>query len=124
MRRSSRELVRIHEFVLIVFNAKKRTGLVPVKTRFEAFAALKENAGVFRAKSTLLTRLQCQKKDRQIACLFFGAEDEIRTRATVSHTTPLAGEPLEPLGYFCKLNYSNAIILYHIFFVLSKLFAW
>ena len=31
----------------------------------------------------------------------FGAEDEIRTRATVSHTTPLAGEPLEPLGYFC-----------------------
>ena len=33
---------------------------------------------------------------------FFGAEDEIRTRATVSHTTPLAGEPLEPLGYFCK----------------------
>ena len=34
---------------------------------------------------------------------FFGAEDEIRTRATVSHTTPLAGEPLEPLGYFCIL---------------------
>ena len=34
--------------------------------------------------------------------LIFGAEDEIRTRATVSHTTPLAGEPLEPLGYFCN----------------------
>ena len=32
---------------------------------------------------------------------FFGAEDEIRTRAAVSSTTPLAGEPLEPLGYFC-----------------------
>ena len=29
-----------------------------------------------------------------------GAEDEIRTRATGKGTTPLAGEPLEPLGYF------------------------
>ena len=41
-------------------------------------------------------------KKRQVQDLsFFGAEDEIRTRATVSHTTPLAGEHLEPLGYFC-----------------------
>ena len=32
---------------------------------------------------------------------FRGAEDEIRTRATYNGTTPLAGEPLEPLGYFC-----------------------
>ena len=38
---------------------------------------------------------------------FFGAEDEIRTRATVSHTTPLAGEPLEPLGYFCNSSISS-----------------
>ena len=50
------------------------------------------------------TRIQQQKKhQRNKSCLgVFGAEDEIRTRATVSHTTPLAGEPLEPLGYFCK----------------------
>ena len=34
----------------------------------------------------------------------FGAEGGIRTLATVSHTTPLAGEPLEPLGYFCKAH--------------------
>ena len=45
-------------------------------------------------------------KKRQVQDLsFFGAEDEIRTRATVSHTTPLAGEPLEPLGYFCMAQY-------------------
>ena len=46
----------------------------------------------------------------------FGAEGGIRTLATVSHTTPLAGEPLEPLGYFCtaQLVY-KAILLYHIF---------
>ena len=32
----------------------------------------------------------------------------------LSHTTPLAGEPLEPLGYFCNHAFmarSNAIIL-------------
>ena len=44
----------------------------------------------------------------------------------LSHTTPLAGEPLEPLGYFCTaqccLRFPNAIILYHIFFNLSKTF--
>ena len=38
----------------------------------------------------------------------FGAEDEIRTRATVSGTTPLAGEPLEPLGYFCMTQYDRS----------------
>ena len=44
------------------------------------------------------------KNAQDNACAFFGAEDEIRTRATVSHTTPLAGEPLEPLGYFCMAH--------------------
>ena len=51
---------------------------------------------------------------------FLGAEDEIRTRATVSHTTPLAGEPLEPLGYFCKAQ--SYITISH-FFVLVKAFS-
>ncbi len=45
------------------------------------------------------------KKRTPLRTYFFGAEDEIRTRATVSHTTPLAGEPLEPLGYFCMAQY-------------------
>ena len=34
----------------------------------------------------------------------FGAEDEIWTRATITDATPLAGEPLEPLGYFCNAS--------------------
>ncbi len=46
-----------------------------------------------------------------------GAEDEIRTRATGKGTTPLAGEPLEPLGYFCisrcAAARSRAHTLYH-----------
>ena len=47
----------------------------------------------------------------------YGAEDEIRTRATGKGTTPLAGEPLEPLGYFCisccAAARSRAHTLYH-----------
>ena len=73
------------------------------------------------------SRAYAPKKGHQNGVLFFGAEDEIRTRATVSHTTPLAGEPLEPLGYFCMAQfifhfYSKAILLYHIFLRLSKHF--
>lgn len=47
----------------------------------------------------------------------------------LSHTTPLAGEPLEPLGYFCNVSKEkfsiscfNAILLYHISIEKSKLF--
>ena len=54
-----------------------------------------------RGNSRVRTSLSTPKNAQDDACAFFGAEDEIRTRATVSHTTPLAGEPLEPLGYFC-----------------------
>ena len=61
---------------------------------FPPLARTRDNPRVFTS------RLNAKK--RQVQDLsFFGAEDEIRTRATVSHTTPLAGEPLEPLGYFC-----------------------
>ena len=43
------------------------------------------------------------KKADKTKCFtrFFGADDEIWTHAAVSRTTPLAGEPLEPLGYIC-----------------------
>ena len=41
-----------------------------------------------------------------------GAEDEIRTRATGKGTTPLAGEPLEPLGYFCISKKTDGIKFY------------
>ena len=55
-----------------------------------------------------LYRLHTQK--RQVQDLsFFGAEGGIRTRATVSHTTPLAGEPLEPLGYFCMAQFNSLL---------------
>ena len=33
-----------------------------------------------------------------------GADDEIWTHAAVSRTTPLAGEPLEPLGYIRSMQ--------------------
>ena len=47
----------------------------------------------------------CHAKSPPKAGFLRGAEDEIRTRATGKGTTPLAGEPLEPLGYFCiRLN--------------------
>ena len=46
---------------------------------------------------------------------FFGAEDEIWTRATVSDATPLAGEPLEPLGYFC-MAFHKTLYYYTTFF--------
>ena len=67
------------------------------------------------------TRHNAKRTDRFLPVRSFGAEGGIRTRATVSHTTPLAGEPLEPLGYFCMAH--KAILLYHIFSSLSKLFA-
>ena len=66
------------------------------------------------------------KKRRPLGRLFFGAEGGIRTLATVSHTTPLAGEPLEPLGYFCMVQfcctYSKSYITITHFFALVKAF--
>ena len=62
-----------------------------------------------RDNPQVLTSPKHQKKPPTDVDGFFGAEDEIRTRATVSHTTPLAGEPLEPLGYFCMAQYSTFI---------------
>ena len=50
-----------------------------------------------------------RQKRTPLRTSFFGAEDEIRTRATVSHTTPLAGEPLEPLGYFCMAQFNSLL---------------
>ena len=61
------------------------------------------------------------KNAQDNACAFFGAEDEIRTRATVSHTTPLAGEPLEPLGYFCMAQY--IFLLFKSYITISHFFA-
>jgi hypothetical protein len=40
------------------------------QTRFEAFATLKENASVFRAKSTRLTRLYIKKRTGEQPVLF------------------------------------------------------
>lgn len=44
------------------------------------------------------------KKDTQKMGVYFGAEGEIRTLASVSRPTPLAGAPRHQLEYFCKLT--------------------
>ncbi len=41
------------------------------------------------------------KKDTQKMGVSFGAEGEIRTLASVSRPTPLAGAPRHQLEYFC-----------------------
>ncbi len=41
-----------------------------------------------------------KNKRRQKRRRLFGGEGGIWTRATFNSTTPLAGEPLQPLGYF------------------------
>ena len=46
---------------------------------------------------------------KEFVLFTYGAEDEIRTRATGKGTTPLAGEPLEPLGYFCISKKTDGI---------------
>ena len=51
-----------------------------------------------------------------------GAEGEIRTRATVTGTTPLAGEPLEPLGYFCIAAHIDYLYYYTIKFLSCKVY--
>ena len=63
------------------------------------------------------------KKRTPVGRPFFGAEDEIRTRATVSHTTPLAGEPLEPLGYFCMAHLFKSYTTISHFSLLVKAFS-
>ena len=52
-----------------------------------------------RFRAARLLRRRKKRSTKVLPCA--GAEDEIRTRATGKGTTPLAGEPLEPLGYFC-----------------------
>lgn len=48
------------------------------------------------------------KKSEQMFGFLFGAEGGIRTLATVTRPTSLAGKPLRPLEYFCiDVGYSN-----------------
>ena len=51
-----------------------------------------------------VTRLLHQKKTGKIACLFLAQKTRFELVLRFSHTTPLAGEPLEPLGYFCMAH--------------------
>ena len=68
-----------------------------------------------RFRAARLLRQRKKRSTKVLPCA--GAEDEIRTRATGKGTTPLAGEPLEPLGYFCisccAAAHSRAHTLYH-----------
>ena len=67
-----------------------------------------------------------QKRDVPKDISFLAQKAGFEPALRFSHTTPLAGEPLEPLGYFCMAQYQlfiqKAILLYHIFFALPKLF--
>ena len=60
-------------------------------------------ASIFRANGTRPISSSSKNKshDDERHRGIYGAEDEIWTRATITDATPLAGEPLEPLGYFC-----------------------
>ena len=101
---------RILRFVFCKMRQKK-TGAEDDILRFAQSFLAKTIFTVFRSAPCFARRANSRysrffhafyaKKQTSSGRLFFGAEDEIRTRATVSHTTPLAGEPLEPLGYFC-----------------------
>ena len=82
-----------------------------------------EPASVTRGNSRVLKSPATPKKDALLDVLFLAQKTRFELVLRFSHTTPLAGEPLEPLGYFCMAQYSKAILLYHIFFALSKLFA-
>ena len=66
----------------------------PKKTNSEGYFSLMIIPKKSRAKNNTNSALE-------FVLFPYGAEDEIRTRATGKGTTPLAGEPLEPLGYFC-----------------------
>ena len=72
------------------------------------FCARRQAPGQRTVRRTVLTLRVCpfrisfftSKKTPKVGC-FFGAEGEIRTLASVSRPTPLAGAPRHQLEYFC-----------------------
>ena len=53
----------------------------------------------------------------EISSLFTGAVGGIRTLARFNPPTPLAGEPLEPLGYYCKcikINCCYSVVMFKV----------
>ena len=132
------ELVIIHKTERLISAPKKDAYNTWRRRRHSALCAERHAADCFRAKnvfrlrtafartrgnSRVFTSPTTPKKDRCKTCLFLAQKTRFELVLRFSHTTPLAGEPLEPLGYFCMAQYSKAILLYHIFFALSKLFA-
>ncbi len=66
-----------------------------------------------------------QKKTGARAVLFLAQKAGFEPALRFSHTTPLAGEPLEPLGYFCMAQnflYLKSYITIAYFFCLVKAF--
>ena len=85
-------------------NADGRKPSAPA--RFEALATPK--TATRRAGHGVLTRSSAAiKKRRGILCLsvFLAQKARFELALPYSSTTPLAGEPLEPLGYFCNRSY-------------------
>ena len=48
-----------------------------------------------------------KKKGHRFGVLFLAQKTRFELVLRFSHTTPLAGEPLEPLGYFCNSSISS-----------------
>ena len=116
--RRSHELVAIHEFSRVL-QRQKRTPTKYGGRRDSALCAGHRAADGFRVNFTrpmrtalartrgnsrVLTRLTAPKKDTENGVLFLAQKTRFELVLRFSHTTPLAGEPLEPLGYFCMAH--------------------
>ena len=79
-----------------------------------------------RGNSRVLTSRRTPKKTADKRWSFLAQKTRFELVLRFSHTTPLAGEPLEPLGYFCMaqfffLLFKSYITITH-FFTLVKAF--
>ena len=70
--------------------------------------------------------LQKKRTEQSLSSFFVAQKEGFEPSLRFSHTTPLAGEPLEPLGYFCKLSDVNVLFKSYTtithFFLLVKAF--
>ena len=129
-------------------NAKKRTPIGRLlsqrrQTRDCRYAAKRRNAVLtshtFRSPQTDVARTtSCQftkpsgspqrQKRTPIGRPFLAQKTRFELVLRFSHTTPLAGEPLEPLGYFCNSSitfflFKSYITIPHFFGVVKAFYA-
>ena len=93
---------------------KSKTSFLAQKERFESFALAAYFISLLLCFANrrkwislefeslnMIKQLTKQKEALKSKTSFFGAEGEIRTLASVSRPTPLAGAPRHQLEYFC-----------------------